>query len=236
MPALTQPTADIDVIVRMRRRRKIYARFSVINETSHPWSSKALTVCTRPDGELTTTLAVASRTDDSNASIETAESAFTGESSVACIDWFAGTIAEFVFDEEGESMWSIEWCFFWHWRHVNLLLHSETVCFVLKQLKQRLYCLTISRHWLGLFSTNFWHLFIKWRFWQSTQTGSDAARVAVVILSSWFDFEDFTGLSSSSAIENKKPLKLLYVAGGQSPLNLNFHARRVVGSSFWKTQ
>jgi len=64
-------------------------------------------VCARPDGELTT-LAVTSRTGDGNASIETAESAFTNESSVACTGSFAGTIVKFVFDEEGKSMWSIE--------------------------------------------------------------------------------------------------------------------------------
>jgi len=44
-------------------------------------------VYARLDGELTTTLAVASsRTGNGNASIETAESAFTNESSVACTD------------------------------------------------------------------------------------------------------------------------------------------------------
>jgi len=73
---LTQPTAKINIIVRMRRNRKACARFSVMNETSDPWSSKTLTACLRPDGELTITLAVARRTSDSNASIEIAESAF----------------------------------------------------------------------------------------------------------------------------------------------------------------
>jgi len=82
----TQSTDDIDVIVRIRRRRKICARFTVINETSDPSSIKALTVCARPNGELATTLSIASKTGDGNASIETAESAFIGESSVACTD------------------------------------------------------------------------------------------------------------------------------------------------------